>query len=139
MPSVLPGVAAVADAVTTGGFRAGWSIVRWLPERTAYALFDAAAELTHARDGKDVQRLRSNYARVRPDLDVRALEALVRAGVRSYLRYWCDAFRLPNLTPDQIRERVRCEGDGRERAVQLSPGGPAAYIAESGWYLLRKP
>jgi len=32
-----------------------------------------------------------------------------------------------------------CEGDRRERAAQLSPGGPAAYTAESGWYLLRKP
>jgi ubiquinone/menaquinone biosynthesis C-methylase UbiE len=32
-----------------------------------------------------------------------------------------------------------CEGDRRERALQLSPGGPAAYTAESGWYLLRKP
>jgi ubiquinone/menaquinone biosynthesis C-methylase UbiE len=32
-----------------------------------------------------------------------------------------------------------CEGDARERARQLSPGGPEAYVAESGWYLLRKP
>ena len=32
-----------------------------------------------------------------------------------------------------------CEGDRRERALQLSPGGPAAYTAESGWYLLHKP
>jgi ubiquinone/menaquinone biosynthesis C-methylase UbiE len=32
-----------------------------------------------------------------------------------------------------------CEGDRRERALQLSPGGPSAYTAESGWYLLRNP
>ena len=32
-----------------------------------------------------------------------------------------------------------CEGEARERAQALSPGGPDAYVAESGWYLLRKP
>lgn len=32
-----------------------------------------------------------------------------------------------------------CEGDAAERARALSPGGPEAYVAESAWYLLRKP
>ena len=129
---MLPGVSAIADAVTSGGFRAGWSIVRWLPERTAYTMFEAAADLTHARGGKGVERLRSNYARVRPELDDAALDRLVRDGMRSYLRYWCDAFRLPNLTPDQIRERVRCEGDGPVRA-DLAAGRPVlAFLGHMG-------
>ncbi|MEO7069918.1 MAG: phosphatidylinositol mannoside acyltransferase [Nostocoides sp.] len=129
---MLAGVPAIADAVTTGGFRAGWSVVRRLPERTAYTVFDAAAVLTHARGGTSIDRLRSNYARVRPELEADALEDLVRAGVRSYLRYWCDAFRLPDLTPDQIRERVRCEGDGPVRA-DLAAGRPVlAFLGHMG-------
>jgi ubiquinone/menaquinone biosynthesis C-methylase UbiE len=32
-----------------------------------------------------------------------------------------------------------CEGDARKRAVELSPGGPEEYVAESAWYLLTKP
>jgi SAM-dependent methyltransferase len=32
-----------------------------------------------------------------------------------------------------------CEGDAAEQARALSPGGPEAYVAESAWYLLRKP
>ena len=32
-----------------------------------------------------------------------------------------------------------CEGDAAERARALSPGGPEAYVADSAWYLLRKP
>jgi ubiquinone/menaquinone biosynthesis C-methylase UbiE len=32
-----------------------------------------------------------------------------------------------------------CEGEAAERARALSPGGPEAYVAESAWYLLRKP
>lgn len=32
-----------------------------------------------------------------------------------------------------------CEGEARERARELSPGGPQTYVAESAWYLLRRP
>jgi SAM-dependent methyltransferase len=31
-----------------------------------------------------------------------------------------------------------CEGEARERARVLSPGGPDSYIAETGWYLLER-
>ena len=49
-----------------------------MPERAAYALFDRVADLTVARGG--AARMRSNYARVRPELDDAALDALVRDG-----------------------------------------------------------
>ncbi len=114
---------AVADAVTTGGFRAGWMLVRRMPERTAYGLFDAAAEMIHLRDGRDVRQLRRNYARVRPELSPGELEALVVRGLRSYLRYWCDAFRLPELSPAGIRARMRLDNDAEVRAV-LADGRP---------------
>ena len=32
-----------------------------------------------------------------------------------------------------------CEDEDAERARGLSPGGPDAYVAESAWYLLRRP
>jgi SAM-dependent methyltransferase len=32
-----------------------------------------------------------------------------------------------------------CEGEDAERARQLSPGGRESYVAQSAWYLLRKP
>jgi hypothetical protein len=31
-----------------------------------------------------------------------------------------------------------CEGEGRERAASLSPGGATQYVAESAWYVLRR-
>src|SRR6266545_479303 len=46
---------------------------------------------------------------------------------------------LAALDLDYYLDLAGCEGDARERARQLSPGGPEAYVAESGWYLLRKP
>ncbi|GAB3584380.1 phosphatidylinositol mannoside acyltransferase [Calidifontibacter terrae] len=107
----------LADRAQVAGFRAAWRLVRTLPERPAYALFDAIADRTAARGGKSVRRMRSNYARVRPELGERELDALVRAGVRSYLRYWCDAFRLPVLSARELAGAVELTGDEEGRAI----------------------
>ena len=111
------------DAVTVGGYRLGWRAVRLLPEPTAYALFDRIADAMTRRDGASVRRLRENYRTVHPDLDDEGLERLVAAGVRSYLRYWCEAFRLPDLGPERLADAVRVLGDEPVRA-SLHRGRP---------------
>jgi KDO2-lipid IV(A) lauroyltransferase len=116
-------VSALGDVVAVGGYRLGWGTVRRLPERTAYTVFEQVADLTVARGGQGVQRLRSNYARVRPELGPRELDALVKEGMRSYLRYYCEAFRLPDRSPDEITASVRAVGDGPVRA-ELAAGRP---------------
>ncbi|HEV7173514.1 phosphatidylinositol mannoside acyltransferase [Pedococcus sp.] len=113
----------VGDALAVGGYRLGWGAVRRLPERAAYAAFEQLADLTVARGGMGVQRLRANYARVRPELSDAELDALVKAGMRSYLRYYCEAFRLPDRTAEELRASVRVEGDGPVRE-QLRRGRP---------------
>jgi len=116
-------VSRLGDLLAVSGFRLGWATVRRLPERAAYAAFDRVADLTVARGGKGVQRLRSNYARVRPELDDDALDALVRAGMRSYLRYYCEAFRLPDRSRAGIEAQVVVHGDVPVRA-ELAAGRP---------------
>ena len=101
-----------------------------MPERAAYALFDRAADLTVRRGG--AERLRANYARVRPELDDTALDALVREGMRSYLRYYCEAFRLQELGPDDLADRVRVEGDGPLREVIDGGGSVVAFLGHMG-------
>jgi phosphatidylinositol dimannoside acyltransferase len=54
-----------------------------------------------------VQRLRRNLARVRPELDDEGLDELTRAGVQSYLRYWCESFRLPSWPTADLVRRTR--------------------------------
>lgn len=98
------------DQVKVLGFRLGWSALRALPEPFAYGLFDRIADLSVLRGGTGVARLRSNYARVRPELDAGQLDALVRAGMRSYMRYYCEAFRLPSLGRERIDRAVRTLG-----------------------------
>jgi phosphatidylinositol dimannoside acyltransferase len=89
------------------GFAAAWRIVRLLPEPVVTRLFAAVAALVVRRSGRGVRRLRSNLAVVCPDASDAELDALVRRGMRSYLRYWQEAFRLPDWDDDRIVGRVR--------------------------------
>ena len=118
------------DAVTVAGFRLGWSFIRRMPERAAYALFDRIADLTVARGGG--ARLRSNFATVRPELDDAALDVLVRDGMRAYMRYYCEAFRLPVLSPDELTDRVRAEGDGPVREILAEGGSLVCFLGHLG-------
>ena len=122
--------ASAVDTLSLLGHRIGWAAVRRMPERAAYALFDRAADVTVARGG--AARMRSNYARVRPELDDTALDALVRDGMRRYLRYYCEAFRLQDLGPDDLAERVRAEGDDAVRAVIDGGGSVVAFLGHLG-------
>lgn len=120
------------DTVSLLRFRLGWSAIRALPESAAYGLFNRLADAATLRRGKGVSRLRANYARVRPELDGGALDALVRAGMRSYMRYYCEAFRLPSLTTSQIDNAVRATGTEEAIRVCASGGSAIAFVGHLG-------
>lgn len=122
----------VTDRAVVLGYRLGWGAVRALPAGAAYRLFDVIADRTVARGGGGVRRLRANYARVRPELDDAALDALVRAGMRSYLRYYCDAFRLPDLPPDVLARSVRLVGDEHCREVLAEGRSVVVFLGHLG-------
>ncbi|MFF4016933.1 phosphatidylinositol mannoside acyltransferase [Streptomyces sp. NPDC001843] len=81
----------------------GWSTVKTLPEPAAVRLGRTIADLAWKQRGKGVRRLESNYARVVPDATPERLAELSRAGMRSYLRYWMESFRLPAWSADRIK------------------------------------
>ncbi|WP_052850793.1 phosphatidylinositol mannoside acyltransferase [Streptomyces avicenniae] len=81
----------------------GWSAVKRLPEPAAMALGRRIADTAWRRRGRAVLRLESNLARVVPDADPARLRELSRAGMRSYLRYWIESFRLPVYGPERRR------------------------------------
>ena len=93
------------------GYNLAWKIIRWIPEGKAYSLADRFADVVYARNGKGVNRLRTNYQRVRPELDKAQLEFLVNAGMRSYLRYWCDTFRFPAWSKERLLSTTVCENE----------------------------
>jgi lauroyl/myristoyl acyltransferase len=85
------------------GYAAGWSLVKNLPESVVWRAFQAGADRAARRNGPGAQRLRRNLRQVvGPDLPEAELDVLVREGLRSYGRYWMEAFRLPRLSKEKI-------------------------------------
>ena len=81
-----------------------WKIIGILPEKNAYKLANLVSDRIFRKNGKGVKRLRSNYKRVTPNISSSQLETLTRDGMRSYLRYWFDTFRLNNWSKSRIIE-----------------------------------
>ncbi len=92
------------EKLTDALYAAAWTAVKRLPEPAAGALGRTLADATWRRRGKGVLRLESNLARVVPDADPQRLAELSRAGMRSYLRYWMESFRLPAWSKERIRD-----------------------------------
>jgi KDO2-lipid IV(A) lauroyltransferase len=122
----------LVGATSVLGFRLGWSAVRAMPERAAYGLFDRLADVAVLRGGKGIERLRSNYARVRPELSPAELDDLVHEGMRSYMRYYCEAFRLPSLRPEQIDRAATVIGFEELRETCRSGGTAIAFVGHLG-------
>ena len=95
-----------AEDLTAVAYFAGWRIVRWLPEKSAYRFFEFVADRASAKNGKSFQRLESNLKRVVPEISDSELRNLTRVGMRSYLRYWCDTFRSPDWDTKRIQSTV---------------------------------
>ena len=56
----------------------------------------------------------------------------VRAAVRSYLRYWCESFRLPSWPIDDLVRRTRVVGEEHLRAPQSQGRGVVAALPHMG-------
>ncbi|MFH9661457.1 phosphatidylinositol mannoside acyltransferase [Streptomyces sp. NPDC017248] len=92
-----------ADRLTDALYGLGWSGVKKLPEPAAVRLGRTIADLAWKQCGKGVLRLEANYARVVPGAGPERLAELSRAGMRSYLRYWMESFRLPAWSAERVR------------------------------------
>ncbi|MEH1099055.1 phosphatidylinositol mannoside acyltransferase [Micromonospora sp. CPCC 205561] len=133
--------------LTELGYVAGWRVIRALPRPVAAAAFRAGADRAHRRGGGGTTRLRANLRRVvGPDVPEAELDELVRRGLRSYARYWLEAFRLPALSRAEILAGFRLDGEellaadvaaGRGAVVALPHAGnwdaAGAWVAATGW------
>jgi len=123
----------VRERLVYAAYATGWAVVRRLPERVAYALFSAVADLLWLQRGSAVRRLEANLRRVRPAASAADMRALSRRGMRSYLRYWCDVFRLPDWGVEGLSRRIRVIGEHHLREDTLSPGFVAALAHMGNW------
>jgi lauroyl/myristoyl acyltransferase len=89
--------------LTDAGFAAGWRAVRMLPEAAARGGFDRAGRWAARRDGKGARQLRANLrVATGGGLTEPQLAELTTRALRSYARYWQEAFRLPTLSNERI-------------------------------------
>ena len=94
----------IGGQVADLGYAAGWRVVRAMPELVARNAFDAGA-IYASRNGGPAQ-LRKNLARVLGVTPDRVPGGLIRASLASYARYWREAFRLPSMDKEKLRERI---------------------------------
>ena len=88
-------------------YSAAWRAVRAVPTPVARTIFDAGARWTFRRGSGPAARLRANLRRVvGPGVTDDELDRLVAAGLRSYARYWCEVFRLPDMTRRTVVGRM---------------------------------
>ncbi|WP_454197474.1 phosphatidylinositol mannoside acyltransferase [Nocardia sp. Marseille-Q1738] len=109
------------------GYAAGWRLVRALPQRWAIRMFDIAADRA-ARDGGPHQ-LRRNLARVLSTVPEGVPDHLVHASLRSYARYWREAFRLPSMNPVRLADIIESSATGLEHIYEAVERGRGAVLA----------
>ncbi|WP_433272955.1 phosphatidylinositol mannoside acyltransferase [Actinosynnema sp. CS-041913] len=117
------------DRLADLGYAAGWRLVRLLPEKWAVALFDQAADWAARRNGDGIQQLRANLRRVVPRAGEAELDELVRLSVRSYARYWREAFRLPSMDLKAVYETCDRTFTGVENLDAALAAGNGAVLA----------
>ncbi|WIM68958.1 phosphatidylinositol mannoside acyltransferase [Corynebacterium breve] len=115
------------EGAVAAGYLAGWKIVGKLPENFAKALFDFGADKA-SHDGTGMEMLRRNLSRVVGPENV--TRELVKSSMRSYARYWREAFRLPRLAGDpRIIAQLADHLVGREHLEASLDSGRGVILA----------
>lgn len=141
--------------LTELGYGAAFSTLKTLPKPLVWAAFRAAADRSArtyraGKPGKGTARLAANLRRVvGEEMPQPEFEALVQAALRSYSRYYMDAFRLPGSTEEQRRAGVRVDRSdlltaavaaGRGVVMALPHSGnwdaAGAWVAANGWKII---
>jgi phosphatidylinositol dimannoside acyltransferase len=108
----------------------GWAAVCRLPRSWMRRLFIMIADVLWWCHGHGVQQLEANLRRViGRAAGIEDLRRLSRQGMRSYLRYWLEVFRLPVIPPDEIMTGMRMEGDQVEVALGHLAAGRGVIFA----------
>ena len=115
------------ERLAAAGYIACWRIVRYLPRPLAAWLFERGADYA-SDNGKSMEQLRRNLSRVVGPENV--TRDLVRDSMRSYMRYWLEAFRLPAIHSDpRLHERLLTGMRGKEHSDASIASGRGVIFA----------
>lgn len=136
--------AEAVDAATEAAFGLGWRAVKKMPEKTSDAIFRRIADRTWRKEGPSVRQLERNLHRVLPGLTPAELREVSHEGMRSYLRYWNEAFRLPAWSHHRISSTFDLQGHevmdealNAGQGIIMAPGHMANWDHAGAWAALR--
>jgi KDO2-lipid IV(A) lauroyltransferase len=123
----------VKERAVAAGYAVAWSTVTrapaWLPRHT----FQLLADGLYRRDGRTARQLRANLRRVvGPDVSAEQLDDLTHKGMRSYLRYWLEVFRLPAISAETLLGETYIEGTERLQAAYAERTGVILALPHMG-------
>lgn len=121
----------MTNRLTELAFGAGWRVTRALPQPVARRLFTYGADRAYRQNGAGVQRLRDNLCRV-VGADYPELDDLVARAMRSYARYWMEAFRLPSLGHARIINSISVENADLLKATYEQGNGAIVALPHAG-------
>lgn len=123
-------VVSIGERIGAAGYAAGWRLVRALPDSTARRLFDWGADRATRKGGPD--QLRRNLARVTGVAPEQVPDELLRASMRSYARYWREAFRLPSMDHAALGAQLTVDGVQNLEAALAQGRGAVLVLPHSG-------
>jgi KDO2-lipid IV(A) lauroyltransferase len=123
------------DEVADAAYALGWTAVRRMPEPVAREIFMLIADRAWQRRGRGVRQLEKNLRRVVGEGPTEAeLRELSRRGMRSYLRYWLESFRLPSMSRERILSGMRITGvEEIHKNIDAGRGVVAALPHMGNW------
>ncbi|HWG01781.1 MAG TPA: phosphatidylinositol mannoside acyltransferase [Trebonia sp.] len=125
------------DRLISAAFGAGWGLVCRLPESWARAAFNFGADVAWRKQGHGVQVLEGNLLRVlRGDGGIvppwetgKELRHLSRQVMRSYARYYLEAFRLPVIPAERIQNEFEVNRADVDLALEHMKNGRGVIFA----------
>jgi phosphatidylinositol dimannoside acyltransferase len=113
-------------------FGMAWGVTRHFPEAVAERLLRGAADRVWKHGGSGVRQLEANLARAVPGITAPALRDLSQQAMRSYFRYWHEAFRLPSWSHRRIVDMVVTINESPLREVHAQGRGAIVALPHMG-------
>lgn len=117
-------------------FGVGWAVTQHCPEPVAERVLEGVADRLWKQRGAGVTQLEANLRRVVPGISADELRALSQQGMRSYFRYWHEAFRLPAWSDARVVDGVVTSNESALRQVHAQGRGAVVALAHmANWDL----
>lgn len=125
-----------AQRLVDYAFGVGWAVTRHCPEPVAERVLEGVADRLWKQRGAGVVQLEANLRRAAPEAGTDELRSLSQQAMRSYFRYWHEAFRLPSWSQRRVVDGVVTSNEAALRDAHAQGRGAVVALAHmANWDL----